>query len=71
MSSEPRTTEQTIVYGSPPYALRESFALLTPDERQLLTCALAGNHPDRLAPLRTSVLRGLAYADMSAKERQT
>ena len=43
--------------------LTEAFAMLTPDERQLLTCALAGNHPEWLAPLRMEVLRGLAKAD--------
>ena len=40
-----------------------AFAMLTPAERQLITCALAGNHPERLAPLRMEVLRGLARAD--------
>lgn len=46
--------------------LVEAFARLTPDERQLLTCALAGNHPESLAPLRMEVLRGLAKADGNA-----
>lgn len=40
-----------------------AFSHLTQDERQLLTCALAGNHPLRLAPLRMPVLRALARAD--------
>lgn len=43
--------------------LVEAFARLTAGERQLLVCALAGNHPPRLAPLRMEVLRGLAKAD--------
>lgn len=38
------------------------FKRLTEDERQLLTCALAGNHPPRLNDLRIPVLRGLAKA---------
>ena len=43
--------------------LSKAFALLNPDERQLLTCALAGNHPPALASLRMPVLRALARAD--------
>lgn len=43
--------------------LSKAFALLNPDERQLLTCALAGNHPSGLASLRMPVLRALARAE--------
>jgi hypothetical protein len=50
--------------------LTAAFAMLTPDERQLLTCALAGNHPDQLAHLRMEVLRGLARADGGSRRRQ-
>jgi hypothetical protein len=42
------------------------FKALTQDQRQLLVCALAGNHPPRLAHLRMDVLRMLAKADRSA-----
>lgn len=44
------------------------FQLLTADQRQLLVCALAGNHPPKLAHLRMDVLRDLARADREAKE---
>jgi hypothetical protein len=37
--------------------------MLSGPERQLLTCALAGNHPPFLGPLRMPVLRALARAD--------
>lgn len=47
--------------------LIDAFSRLTNDERQLLVCALAGNYPERLAPLRMEVLRGLAKADREAK----
>lgn len=40
-----------------------AFRRFTKDERQLLLCALAGNHPERLAPLRPKTLRALARAD--------
>lgn len=40
-----------------------AFSALTADERQLLTCALAGNHPPKLAHLRMPVLRSLARAN--------
>ena len=43
--------------------LEEAFELLHPDERQLLTCALAGNHPPHLAHLRMPILRALAKCD--------
>lgn len=43
--------------------LTEAFGKLTGPERQLLTCALAGNHPAKLAHLRMPVLRALAKAD--------
>lgn len=46
--------------GSNRETLDYVFALLTDGERQLLICALAGNHPDRLRPLRPEVLRSLA-----------
>ena len=46
-----------------------AFSRLTADERQLLICALAGNFPERLAPLRMEVLRGLANADRREKLR--
>lgn len=42
--------------------LAEAFARLTGPERQLLVCALAGNHPPGLAKLRPPVLRALATA---------
>lgn len=45
------------------------FAGLTPEQRQLLTCALAGNHPERLASERMPVLRMLARADHSRSYR--
>ena len=44
-------------------ALFYAFQRLTADERQLLICALAGNHPPKLAHLRMPVLRALAKAD--------
>jgi hypothetical protein len=43
--------------------LAEVFRQLSGPERQLLVCALAGNHPPNLAPIRPRVLRGLAKAD--------
>jgi len=42
--------------------LGDAFGALTGPERQLLVCALAGNHPPNLAVLRAPVLRGLARA---------
>lgn len=42
--------------------LAEAFGQLTGPERQLLVCALAGNHPPGLAELRPPVLRGLIKA---------
>ena len=47
--------------------LREAFCRLTANERQLLTCALAGNHPDALSILRPSVIRALAWADLQER----
>ena len=44
--------------------LVQAFDLLLPDERQLLTAALAGNHPAVLDDLRVPVLRALAKADL-------
>lgn len=46
--------------GSTDTTLRRAFALLTADERQLITAALAGNYPPRLASLRLPILRALA-----------
>lgn len=43
--------------------LRVAFCRLTATERQLLTCALAGNHPPKFGDLRMPVLRALAWAD--------
>lgn len=43
--------------------LDRAFCYLTPDERQVLTCALAGNHPERLAIHRAALIRALARAD--------
>lgn len=48
--------------------LHKAFGLLTPHERQLLTCALAGNHPGRYDELRPSVIRALAWIDMHPEE---
>ncbi len=42
--------------------LAQAFRLLSAPERQLLVCALAGNHPPHLSELRMPVLRGLAKA---------
>lgn len=50
--------------------LAEAFRMLSGPERQLLTCALAGNHPTQLAPLRPSMLRGLAKADARLTQAQ-
>lgn len=50
--------------------LQDAFSRLTPHERRLLTCALAGNHPEQYAPLRPSVIRALAWADMHPEEDQ-
>lgn len=47
--------------------LERAFAELNAGERQLLTCALAGNHPPHLAPFRMPVLRALAKADRAAR----
>lgn len=47
--------------------LEAAFGHLTPDERQLLTCALAGNFPTRLSSLRMPVLRALAKADKEGR----
>jgi len=55
--------------------LAEAFSRLSGPERQLLVCALAGNHPDGLAQLRPAMIRGLAKAgsrltaDMRAEAR--
>jgi hypothetical protein len=46
--------------------LTQAFAMLTPDERQLIGCALAGNYPPHLSGLRAEVIRGLAKADLDA-----
>lgn len=43
--------------------LVSAFAALDSRERQLLTCALAGNYPESMADLRMPVLRALAEAD--------
>lgn len=48
--------------------LTAAFLALSPGERQLLLCALAGNHPPKLAELRMPVLRGLAKADRLEKD---
>lgn len=47
-------------------AMKNPFILLSADVRQLLTCVLAGNHPDSLDHLREPVVRALAQADMEA-----
>ena len=52
--------------GSNLHTLEEVLAGLSPDVRQLLTCALAGNHPDALSHLRDPVIRSLARADTSS-----
>lgn len=39
------------------------FSQLTRPERQLLTAALAGNHPQSLSECRRDVIAGLARAD--------
>jgi hypothetical protein len=43
--------------------LADAFRQLEPRERQLLTAALAGNHPDGLSDLRPDVIRALATAE--------
>lgn len=50
------------VFTSDSDRLADAFGRLTGPERQLLVCALAGNHPPSLAELRLPVLRGLAKA---------
>lgn len=40
-----------------------AFSCLRDEERQLLTSALAGNHPEALAHVRPTVIRALALAD--------
>jgi hypothetical protein len=49
--------------------LTRAFGKLTEDERHMLTCALAGNFPERFNELRMPVLRGLAQADAVALRR--
>jgi hypothetical protein len=45
--------------------LNAAFERLTVSERQLLTAALAGNHPEHLAYLRDGVIRALARPDLA------
>lgn len=62
-------SEQTAIHDITDSERREAaFDLLTPDERQLLTCALAGNHPPRLAYLRVPILRSLAVVDQTTEQ---
>ncbi len=42
--------------------LADAFGRLSSPERQLIVCALAGNHPENLRARRIPVLRGLAKA---------
>lgn len=46
--------------------LTEAFKQLDVRELQLLTCALAGNHPPQLADLRRDVIKALAKAERGA-----
>lgn len=54
------------IQQSPRPTLRAAFAKLTYAERHLLTCALAGNHPDRYAHLRPEIIRALADVENPA-----
>jgi hypothetical protein len=59
-----RRVDKVAEMGQSGDRLVQAFDLLLPDERQLLTAALAGNHPAALDDLRVPVLRALAKADL-------
>jgi hypothetical protein len=85
VGSDIRRGEGTIVGGGPDaatarvsaedernreMAMTDLFAQLSAPERQLLVCALAGNHPPSLAHLRVPVLRALARVGSQLTVRQ-